>query len=108
MVSASFIFRVGEYDEDFHRLNALIDDAAKAIEGYLGSTSWQSADGLNNSIYYWQNREALELFAQHPKHIEAKRQYERWYQGFHVIISEVIASYGDGNIAHHIKNQVAL
>lgn len=104
MVSASFVFRVGEYDEDFHRLNALIDDAAKATEGYIGSTSWQSTDGLHNSIYYWHNDASLKLFAKHPKHIEAKRQYERWYEGFHVIISEVIASYGDGNIAHPTPN----
>jgi hypothetical protein len=30
----------GEYDTEFHRLNALIDEAATANPGFLGSESW--------------------------------------------------------------------
>ena len=36
----------------------------------------------------------------HPKHIEAKKRYADWYNGYHVVISEVLRSYGDAAFAH--------
>lgn len=35
---------------------------------------------------------------------EAKRQYQQWYKGFHIVISEVIRSYGDGALDHITPN----
>ena len=37
MYSAAFIFKPGTYDDEFHRLNGSIDEAAKSTEGYLGA-----------------------------------------------------------------------
>jgi hypothetical protein len=45
--------------------------------------------------------ETLRTFSIHPIHKEAKKQYARWYKGYQIVISEVIRSYGDGNL-HHI------
>ena len=96
MHSAAFIYRPGEYDDEFHRLNDIIQAAAEALPGYLGVESWQSADGkLRNATYYWSDLAALREFSMHPSHLEAKRNYTRWYQGYHIVISEVIRSYGD-------------
>ena len=53
MYSAAFIFRPGTYDDEFHRLNKLIDAAAKATDGFLGTENWRSFDGnILNATYY--------------------------------------------------------
>lgn len=105
MFSAAFIFEPGDYDDEFHRLNALIDEAAEATDGFIGSESWQSADGrIRNATYYWRTEEALLEFSRHVRHLEAKRQYQRWYKGYHIVVSEVLRSYGDGNLSHLTPN----
>ncbi len=106
MYSASFIFEPGTYDEKFHELDALIEAAANATVGYLGFEVWKSTDGLKtNAVYYWQTLESLKEFATHPKHVEAQRQYKRWYKGFHIVIAQVIKSYGDGALTHITPNE---
>jgi heme-degrading monooxygenase HmoA len=101
LYSAAFIFEPGEYDAEFHRLNALIAAAAKASPGYLGTESWQAPAGsLRNVTYYWRDLESLQAFSRDPSHLEAKRQYSRWYLGYQIVVSEVLRSYGDGRIAH--------
>lgn len=108
MYSASFIFEPGTYDARFHELNALIDTAARATDGYIGVESWWSEDGTRaNATYYWRSLEALREFSSHPIHIEAKRQYRRWYRGYHIVIAEVVRSYGDGrlSIAHFTPSE---
>jgi len=105
MYSAAFIFKPGTYDDEFHRLNGLIDAAAKATDGYLGAETWQSGDGkVLNATYYWESLEALKSFSHHPHHLEAKKQYSRWYNGYHIVVSEVIRSYGDETIPHFTPN----
>jgi heme-degrading monooxygenase HmoA len=51
-------------------------------------------------VYYWESLEALQALMKHPKHIEAKREQGKWLDGYQVIVSEVIRSYGDGKINH--------
>lgn len=34
------------------------------------------------------------------QHLEAKGQYQRWYDGYQIVVSEVTASYGDGRLPH--------
>ncbi len=105
MFSAAFIFRPGIYDDEFHRLNRLIDDAAKATAGFLGSESWQSCDGKTlNATYYWESLDALQKFSRNANHLEAKQQVSKWYDGYHIVVSEVIRSYGDNTITHPTRN----
>lgn len=103
MYSASFIFQPGEYDDEFHRLNDEIDAVADSFDSFKGVEKWTSTDGKKfNAIYYWDNLDDLKAFARHPSHIEAKRQYKKWYDGFHIIVSEIIKSYGDEGLGEHI------
>lgn len=105
MLTASFIWEPGVYDAEFHRLNAILDDLARSLPGFLGVDLWQSADGRRkNATYYWDNFDTLKLFSVHPSHQEAKRQYARWYNGYHIVISEVLRSYGDGSFSHITPN----
>ena len=67
MYSAAFIFEPGEYDDEFHRLNAIIDAVAKLLPGFLGVDSWQSTSGsLRNVTYFWSDLETLKSFSTHP------------------------------------------
>lgn len=106
MYLASFIFKAGVYDNEFHHLNSLIEEAAESLPGYLGTDAWRSPNGEKvNSTYYWKDEETLKQFAHHPKHIEAKRQYARWYDGYHVVIAKVERSYGDDYFSHITPNE---
>src|SRR5689334_20075196 len=80
MYCASFIWEPGTYDAEFHRLNNLIKNVAESSNGFLGSESWQSADGSRKCAnYYWSDLETLRTFSINPIHKEAKKQYARWY-----------------------------
>lgn len=106
MYSAAFIFEISNYDEEFNRLNNLIQEAAESLSGYLGKEVWKAVDGnIINATYYWENEESLKEFSVHPKHIEAKKQYSKWYSGYHILISKVMRSYGDSAISHITPNE---
>jgi heme-degrading monooxygenase HmoA len=101
MFSAAFIWEPGIYDEEFNELNALIEAAAIAAPGYLGVEEWKSGDGKRrNATYYWETLDGLKALSQSPKYIEAKQKYSQWYNGYHVVISEVVKSYGDSAFSH--------
>lgn len=52
MYSATFIFAKKQYDEEFHRLDQAIADAAKEIPGYLGEETWENpSTGLISNVY---------------------------------------------------------
>lgn len=105
MYSAAFIYEPGQYDADFHRLNERIAEVARSMPGFLGQEAWQSADGkLNNATYYWASLDDLQVFSNHPQHLEAKRQYLRWYTAYHVVIAEVVRCYGNGALPHITSN----
>lgn len=101
MFSAAFIWEPGNYDDEFNALNALIEAAAIATPGYLGVEEWRSDDGKRrNATYYWDSLDSLKALSVHPKHLEAKRRYSQWYNDYHVVISEVVRSYGDAAFSH--------
>ena len=105
MFSAAFIFEPGNYDERFLALDASIEAAALATPGYLGRETWQSEDAKRfNATSYWTDLEALAAFSKNPDHQEAKRNYQLWYRGFHIVIAEVIRSYGDSAFSHITPN----
>ncbi|MGM9515281.1 antibiotic biosynthesis monooxygenase family protein [Roseateles sp. DB2] len=100
MYTATFIFAKGDWDDEFHALDATIAAAARALPGYLGEESWDNAErGLICNVYYWESLEALQALMRHPAHLEAKRLQARWLQGYQVHVAQVLRSYGDGRLA---------
>lgn len=94
--SAAFIFRIKKYDEEFEQLNELIDQAANANPGYLGKERWANSEENKRSVvYYWKSRESLKEFSKHPIHQKAKQSYKKWYEGFEVLISEILTFKSD-------------
>ena len=101
MISAAFIWEPGTYDSEFNELNALIEEVAVTTPGFLGVENWSSDDGKRkNATYYWTNLESLKALSIHPKYIEAKARYAQWYNGYQVVISEVVRSYGHSAFPH--------
>ncbi|MFM0309558.1 antibiotic biosynthesis monooxygenase [Paraburkholderia sp. RL17-383-BIF-A] len=101
MYSSTFIFATKQFDDTFHRLDQEIAKVARTIPGYLGEETWEnSATGLTSNVYYWQSLDALQILIQHPTHREAKAAQSNWLNGYQVIISEVIRTYGDGALEH--------
>jgi heme-degrading monooxygenase HmoA len=100
MYSSTFIFKAGQYDEEFHRLDERVAQAARAIDGYLGEETWENpSTGLIQNIYFWESEEALLQLIRHPAHLEAKARQSRWLDGYRVVIAKVLREYGDGRLA---------
>ncbi|MFM2407571.1 MAG: hypothetical protein RL358_313 [Pseudomonadota bacterium] len=101
MYSSTFIFAKKQFDDEFHCLDKSIYKAAKAIPGYLGEEAWENSDtGLVSNVYYWESLEALQALMQHPTHLEAKAAESNWLNGYQVVISQVLRSYGDAKFVH--------
>lgn len=100
MYSATFIFAKGQFDDEFHRLDQQIAEAARMAPGYLGEEAWENtATGLVSNVYYWESLEALQALIEHPRHLEAKAKQGRWLDGYQVVISQVLRVYGDAKLA---------
>ncbi len=106
MYMISFMFQPGEYDDDFHRLDAEIQAAAYDSDDYVGQESWVSEDGgTRNAVYYWKTLAGLRAFADVASHRSAKAQYQRWYHGYHIVVAEITETYGDGRMSHVTRRQ---
>jgi heme-degrading monooxygenase HmoA len=97
--TATFTFAKRQFDDDFHRLDAQIAEAARAIPGYLGEEAWENpATGLVANVYHWESLEALQQLMQHPVHRQAKGRQAEWLAGYQVVISQVLKVHGDGQL----------
>ena len=96
MYTSTFIFLKKQFDEEFYQLDNAIAEAAKTIPGYLGEESWENPDtGYVANVYYWESLDALRELIQHPKHLQAKASQEQWLNGYQVVISQVLKTYGN-------------
>ena len=99
MICCQFIFKPGTYDQDFHRLDAQIDQYARSLPGFDKVETWHSGDGaVVNAIYYFTDKQSLARLTRFPQHREAKGQVQRWYDGYRIVVSEITATYGDGRL----------
>ena len=107
MYSSTFIFAKKQFDDEFHSLDQAIAEAAKSIPGYLGEETWENpGTGLISNVYYWDSLESLQILMQHPKHLEAKATQSKWLDGYQVIISQVLRSYGDAKLHHPVQSAI--
>ncbi|WP_299794460.1 antibiotic biosynthesis monooxygenase [uncultured Marivita sp.] len=101
MFQAAFMFRPGQTDAEFDAFTAQINACANRLDGFLGEENWRSPDGtIRLAIYYWEDRACLDAFVRDPVHRQAKARQAEWYNGYHVIMSKVISTYGDERLPH--------
>ncbi|MCV6589994.1 MAG: antibiotic biosynthesis monooxygenase [Marinobacterium sp.] len=98
MYSAAFIFKPGEYTDEFDHLNTLIDEAARNTPGFIcAETRTDEGEQRINITYYWEDLDALEAFSKHPDYLRARNC--QCQPGCHrILLSEEVHSYGDGAI----------
>ncbi len=97
--SATFIFRIKNYDSEFEHFNEMIDDIANSNPGYLGKERWSNEEENKTAvIYYWDSQKALKKFSKHSIHQKAKQNYQKWYSGYEIIISEVLKFKSDNGL----------
>jgi hypothetical protein len=96
VLNCQFIFRPGDYDDDFRRLDAEIDSFARSLPGFVDAEIWYSEDrSVVNASYMLATMEDVRRLSEFPAHLEAKSQVLRWYKSHRVIVSEVMLQYGD-------------
>ncbi len=101
--ASTFIFAKKQYDDEFHRLDAIIAQAAKSTPGYLGEETWENAaTGLVSNVYYWSSLAALRALMDDPVHRQAKAAHANWLSGYRVVISQVMRTYGDGKLGEGV------
>ena len=101
MINCQFIFRPGAYDDDFHMLDGQIDAFARSLPGFLGVETWRSEDGsVTNASYFFDDQAAVRELSQFTQHRAAKAEYARWYEGYQIIVGEIVSTYGDGRLPH--------
>lgn len=106
MILCQFIFKPGAYDDDFHRLDGEIDAYARSLPGFRAVEVWYSEDKATvNAAYYFEDRAAVRELSRFPQHREAKGQYQRWYDAYQIVVSEITASYGDKRLPHVTQPQ---
>jgi heme-degrading monooxygenase HmoA len=106
MYTSTFTFANRDFDDEFHALDNIIAQIARSTPGYLGEESWEnSSNGLVSNVYYWETMQSLQALMKHPAHVDAKQRQQRWLAGYQVVIAQVVASYGDGGIAHPLAGQ---
>ncbi len=99
MICCQFIFKPGTFDDDFHHLDGEIAAYARSLPGFDRVEKWVSLDGtVTNAVYYFADMESVNALARLPTHREAKDQVQRWYDGYRIVISEITATYGDGQL----------
>lgn len=99
MYTATFTFNKKQYDDEFYKLDAQIVALAKDIPGYLGEEAWENTEsGLISNVYYWDSLEALQSLISHPLHQQAKAAQAKWLDGYQVVISQVLRTYGDNKL----------
>lgn len=99
MICVQFIFQPGTYDEEFHRLDGEIDAFARALPGFDHVERWLAPEGgIVNAMYYFADQESVASLARFPQHLEAKSKVQRWYDGYRIVVTEVVATYGDGQL----------
>lgn len=97
--SSTFVFAKKQFDDEFHRLDAMVAEAARAIPGYLGEESWENAaTGLVSNVYYWSSLEAMRALMEHPAHLRAKAAQANWLAGYRVVVAKVMRVYGSGDL----------
>lgn len=106
MFTSTFTFAKGEYDAEFHKLDATIADVARSTPGFIGEEAWENTEtGLISNVYYWESEEAMYSLMNNRIHQMAKQAQARWLNGYQVVIAKVIGTRGDGKINHPLAGR---
>ncbi len=70
------------YEETARRMVELV----RRQPGFLGMESWRDESGRGVTISWWESREAITCWRQHPAHTAAIARAADWYEDYCVTI----------------------
>lgn len=81
-----------EVDNGYAEMSVLMENLAKAQDGYLGIESARNEVGI--TVSYWKDLEAIKNWKQQTDHLIAQRKGRSdWYSWYKVRICEVVRDY---------------
>ena len=66
----------------------------------VGDVVVEGRDGLQRRLLLGGPRSASRTSPRRSPHKEAKASYDRWYDGYQVVVAEIRTAYGDGRLDH--------
>ncbi len=87
-IASIFNYYLSDDLDGYEEYDILTLDLVKTMPGYLGYESMKH-NGRGTFISYWKDMEAVQNWAHHPIHIEAKKRGATWYKYYHSMIAEV-------------------
>lgn len=85
MVCCHFIFKPGAYDEDFHHLDAQIDEYARRLPRFQRVEKWLAPEGgVVNARYYFADKRDVPSSPASPLTARLKGQVACWYDGYRI------------------------
>ncbi len=79
--------------DDYDQMAAEMLETARGMPGFIDFKSFLAEDGERLAVIWWQDRETLKAWREHPRHrIAQKSGREKWYAYYKIEVAEVMRS----------------
>ena len=76
-----FVGKIKDLNAEYEEYNDTLYASAKTMDGFLGIDS-EVVDGIEITVSEWKSKEDVMIWARDPKHIEAKKKVNNWYDWY--------------------------
>ena len=81
MYRVTFIGKIKNLNSEYEDYNDTLYATAKTLDGFIGIDS-EVVDGIEITISKWKSKEDVMMWAKDPKHVEAKKKVNDWYEWY--------------------------
>ena len=79
-----------EAGQDYADRDAELSEAVKSQPGFIAVKSFKADDGERLTVVWWKDRETLEQWRTHARHVETKQLGRaKWYEYYRMEVAEV-------------------
>ena len=81
MYRVTFIGKIKNLNSEYEEYNDTLYATAKTLDGFIGIDS-EVVDSIEITISKWKSKEDVMMWAKDPKHVEAKKKVNAWYEWY--------------------------
>ena len=81
MYRVTFIGKIKNLNSEYEEYNDTLYATAKTLDGFI-DVDTEVVDGIEITISKWESKEDVMMWAKDPKHVEAKRKVNSWYEWY--------------------------
>ena len=81
MYRVTFIGKIKNLNSEYEEYNDTLYATAKTLDGFIGIDS-EVVDGIEITISKWESKEDVMMWAKDPKHVEATKKVNAWYEWY--------------------------